>query len=378
MPKVTIHDSYRGIDPVAWDALVGEGSPFLEHAFLAGLEAHGCAVPETGWGPCPVTVEDDDGRILGAAPAWLKGHSMGEFVYDHGWADAARRARIPYYPKLVVGVPFTPVTGGRLLVAEGEAPEAVRDALLAGLQHAAGEAAHGVHVLFDTEEEARFLESRGAFSRLQYQFHWTNHGYADFEGFLARFGSKKRNKIRRERKELRGLRIEAGTNPTPERIDAMHAFYTGHCEQFGPWGRAYMNRDFFQHLGEVWGDRLHIVMAFDGDRPVAGTFNVRKGERLYGRHWGAEEAMKFLHFEVCYYQAIDYCIREGLRVFEPGHGGGHKYRRGFEPTLTWSSHWLAHQGLHQALEAHTAQERDAVRDQVAELDGLSPLKPLEG
>jgi predicted N-acyltransferase len=371
--KVSVLDSYGSIASEAWDRLVGEGSPFLEHAFLWGLERLGCAVPETGWGPRPVVVHDDDGVLVGAAPGWVKSHSMGEFVYDHGWADAARRAGIPYFPKLVVGVPFSPVTGQRLLVAPGADAEAVHDALLAGLQEAA-RGTYGLHVLFDTEAEAEALERRGAFTRLQYQFHWNNAGYESFEDFLGRFPSKKRNKIRRERKELRGLRIEAVTRPSPAQLDAMYGFYEGHCRQFGPWGRVYLSRDFFHHLGEVWGDRLHLVLAHDGERPVAGTFNVLKGERLYGRHWGAEDDVRFLHFEVCYYQAIDECIRRGLKVFEPGHGGGHKYRRGFEPTLTRSSHWLAHPGLHEALQRHTEGEARAVRAQQEELKAQSPLR----
>ena len=374
MPTVQVLESYQGIAKEEWDALVGEGSPFLEHTFLAGLEAWGCAVPDTGWTPRPVLVRDDQERLVGAAPAWVKTHSMGEFVYDHSWAHAAERAGISYYPKLVVGVPFSPVTGGRLLVAPGADASKVRTALLAGLQ-AAVEGLNGLHVLFDTEEEAGWLAERGAFSRLQFQFHWTNRGYEDFEGFLKRFSSKKRNKIRRERKELRGLRIEATVDPGAERLDIMHRFYVQHCRNFGPWGRVYLSRDFFQYLGEQWGERLHVVLAWDGDRPVAGTFNITKGDRLYGRHWGAEDDVRFLHFEVCYYQAIDECIRRGLRVFEPGHGGGHKYRRGFEPTVTYSSHWLAHGGLHHALAEHSAAEAAAVRRQVQELREVSPLKP---
>ena len=375
MPTVQVLDSYLGIDPAAWDAVVGDGSPFLEHTFLAGLERLGCATPETGWTPRPILVRDDGDRLIGAAPGWVKTHSMGEFVYDHGWAHAAQGANLPYYPKLVVGVPFSPVTGQRLLVAPDADTDAVRAGLLAGMQ-AAVEGCHGLHVLFNTASEAQWLAERGAFSRLQYQFHWTNHDYASFDDFLARFTSKKRNKIRRERKELHGLRLEATSNPGAERLDAMHGFYVQHCRNFGPWGRVYLSRDFFQYLGEVWGDRLHVVLAYDGDEPVAGTFNVLKGDRLYGRHWGAREDVKFLHFEVCYYQAIDECIRRGLRVFEPGHGGGHKYRRGFEPTITYSSHWLAHGALHHALAEHAKAEGERVHEQVAELSEISPLKPL--
>jgi predicted N-acyltransferase len=365
VPTVRLLDSYLGIDGAAWDALVGDGSPFLEHTFLAGLEALGCAVPETGWTPRPVLVHDDDGRLIGAAPAWVKTHSMGEFVYDHAWAQAAHANGYRYYPKLVVGVPFSPVTGQRLLMAPGCDAGAVRSALWAGLR-AAAEDCEGVHVLFDTEDEATWLAERGVFQRLQFQYHWHNRGYGCFEDFVSTFPSKKRNKIRRERKELRGLRITAGTRPTSAQLDAMHGFYVGHTEQFGPWGRAYLTRDFFQHLGAVWGERLHLVLAHDGERPVAGTFNVIKGDRLYGRHWGAEENVKFLHFEVCYYQAIDECIRRGVQVFEPGHGGEHKGRRGFDPTLTRSSHWLAEPRLHAAFRDHATREAAAIVSYLAD------------
>lgn len=375
--KVVVHDGYGRIDGAAWDALVGdEGSPFLEHTFLAGLETLGCAVPETGWGARPVTVHDDDGRLVGAAPAWIKGHSMGEFVYDHGWADAARRAGLGYYPKLVVGVPFTPVTGQRLLTHPHADRDQVRSALLAGLQ-AAAEDCHGLHILFNPEEEAQWLSERRIFPRIQFQFHWYNEGYPTFEDWLTRFPSKKRNKIRRERKDLRGIEVRTLTAPDPARLDAMHRFYSNTCEQFGPWGRVYLSQELFRFLGEHWGDRLHLVIATEGDRIVAGAFNVTKADRLYGRYWGADAHVPFLHFEVCYYQAVEECIRRGLSVFEPGHGGGHKYRRGFEPTVTWSSHWLADPRLHRGLAEYSEDEARHVLGRVQALREQSPMRPLD-
>ena len=371
----SVLNSYSQVDQEAWDALVGpDGSPFLEHTFLASLEDLGCAVPETGWKARPVVVRDEAGTLVGAAPGWVKTHSMGEFVYDHGWADAARRAGIEYYPKLIVGVPFTPVTGRRLLVHPDANADQVLSALLRGLEDACGDC-NGLHILFNTETEALWLGEKGAFPRLQFQFHWYNEGYEDFEGWLQRFPSKKRNKLRRERKDLRGLEVVAETSPPMERLDAMHKFYRHHCRQFGPWGRVYLSQEVFRFLGEHWSDRLHLVTARDGDRIVAGAFNVVKGDRLYGRYWGAVEDVKFLHFEVCYYQAVEECIRRGLSVFEPGHGGGHKYRRGFEPTLTWSSHWLADPRLHRGLAEYSADEAQHVIRQVETLREQSPLKP---
>jgi predicted N-acyltransferase len=372
MAEIRIHGSYADVPAAAWDALVGEGCPFLEHAFLHGVEAFGCAVPATGWTPRPITVWEGD-RLVAGAPGWVKTHSMGEFVYDHAWADAAQRAGLRYYPKLVLAAPFSPVTGQRFLVAPGEDRARWLPALARGLQ-AAGEDCAGVHALFDTEDEAGWAATVGGFTRTQYQFWWENEGYSTFEDFLERFKSKTRNKFRRERKEAQALRIEAGTHPDERRLRALHGFYAQTASQFGPWGRAYMTEDFFVHLGQVWGHRLHAVIAWDGERPVAGAFNVLKGDRLYGRHWGCTEQHRFLHFEVCYYQAIEYCIAHGLKVFEPGHGGGHKYDRGFVPRTTYSSHWLAHRGLHEALAQHTARERMAVAAQVEQLTEQSRLR----
>lgn len=377
MAEVRIHGSWSEVPAEAWDALVGDGSPFVEHAFLHGLEAFGCAVSQTGWTPRPITVWDGD-RLVAGAPGWVKRHSMGEFVYDHAWADAAQRAGLGYYPKLVIASPFSPVTGERLLVHPDVDASVWRPVLVEGIR-AAAEDCHGAHVLFDTPEECAFAERLGGFTRTQFQFWWLNEGYRTFDDFLGRFKSKARNKIRRERKEVQGsLRIEVCTPPDELRLRALHRFYSATSSQFGPWGRVYMSADFFAHLGRVWGHRLHAVIAWNGDRPVAGAFNVIKGDRLYGRHWGAVEEHRFLHFEVCYYQAIEYCIRHGLHVFEPGHGGGHKYVRGFTPHTTYSSHWLAHPGLHDALARHTAGERAAVAARIRELTAIGPLRDGEG
>jgi predicted N-acyltransferase len=375
--EIRVFGSYGSVDADAWDAVVGDGCPFLEHTFLHGVEKFGCAVPDTGWVPRPITGWED-GELVAVAPGWVKLHSQGEFVYDHAWADAAHRAGFEYYPKLIVAAPFSPVTGERLLVKEGYDRDQWKAGLVQGL-HAAAEDCHGIHVLFDTESEANALEKLGGFPRTQFQFWWFNEGYQTFEDFLARFKSKKRNKIRRERKDAqKAVRIEVGTNPDEQRLRALHAFYRSTCRQFGPWGRVYMSEDFWVHLGEVWGDRLHYVIAWDGDRPVAGAFNVQKAGRLYGRHWGCTEEHKFLHFEVCYYQAIEYCIEHGLDVFEPGHGGGHKYRRGFVPQTTYSSHWFpGNAELHHGLRHYTEQERRAVARRVEEMAGQSPLRPLD-
>lgn len=371
--QVRVLNSYGDIDPLEWDALVGDRSPFLEHTFLFGLERFDCAVPESGWMPRPVIVCDSTGSLVAGAPGWVKTHSMGEFVYDHAWADAARRAGFRYYPKLVVAVPFTPVTGDRLLIATNTDADEARKALLAGLR-AAAEGCHGLHILFNPEREAQQLEAAGSFTRLQYQFQWINQGYNSFDDFLGQFRSRHRKKIRRERRDAGQLQIETIQAPSAAAVEAMHGFYRNTCAQFGHWGRVYLSEDFFRHLQQTWGHRLVLVLARHHGEVVAGAFNVVKGDRLYGRYWGCAEEVKFLHFEVCYYQTIDFCIERGLKVFEPGHGGGHKYRRGFEPTLTYSSHWLTDERLHEGLRHHTLAESVAVRRQATALTEQSPLK----
>ena len=316
MPSITIHSSYLDLDASEWDLLVGDDLPFLEHAFLSGLEKCQCAVPETGWTPRPITVRDDDNRLIAAAPGWVKTHSMGEFVYDHSWADASIRGGIPYYPKLIIGVPFTPATGTRLLFRPGEDPDFLRPILLRGIS-AASENTNGVHVLFDTHEESQALETMGGFTRTQFQFQWKNENYRDFDDFLSRLQSKYRKAIRRERRCTEGLRVEVTQHPSQQEMDALHHFYASTCQNFGPWGRVYMNQQFFRHLAQNWGHRLLAVTAWREDKPVAGTFNVLKGDTLYGRHWGCSEEIKFLHFELCYYQTIEFTIKNGVQVLNP-------------------------------------------------------------
>jgi predicted N-acyltransferase len=373
LPSIHILSSYQEIDADEWDQLVGEKSPFLEHVFLMGLEACGCAIPRTGWSPRPITIRDDANTLIAAAPGWVKTHSMGEFVYDHSWADASIRAGIPYYPKLIVGVPFTPVTGSRLLFHRDHDPAFLLPILMRAVA-AASEDTHGVHILFNSKEEAAAVEKLGGFRRTQFQFQWTNQDYTSFGDFLARLQSKYRKAIRRERRCSESLRIDITTRPDQQRIDAVHQFYSSTCRNFGPWGRVYMNQKFFRHLAENWGHRLLLITAWRGGEPIAGTFNVIKGETIYGRHWGCIEQVKFLHFELCYYQTIEYAIANNYRVFEPGQGGHHKLKRGFNPNITYSNHWLANSQLHDALERHTAMERRAVQQHVRAIEKHSPYK----
>jgi len=372
LATVHVHDSYAELDPGEWDELVGQSSPFLESAFLFGLEQTGCATAATGWHPRPVLVRDDRGRLVAAAPGWVKDHSMGEFVYDHGWARAAMEHGIRYYPKFVVAVPFTPVTGSRLLVRPGEERAQWIPSLVHGLASAARDT-EGLHILFDTASEAQEMERHGAFSRLQFQFHWQNRDYADYDAFLADLRSTARKKMRRERREVGDLRFERVFGPDPGQMDLLYRFYASTCDKY-PWGQQYLNRAFFRHLASHWAHRVVGVFARRGDRLIAGALDVLKGDRLYGRYWGCDEEVKFLHFEVCYHQGIELCIERGLSVFEPGHGGEHKYRRGFVPVLTWSSHWLADQRLELGLSSYCRREAHAVRAHAEALREAAPFK----
>lgn len=367
MQAVRVYGDIASIPEAAWDALLGpEGSPFMEHRWLRALEDSGCVNADSGWIPRHVTVWKEE-QLVAACPAYVKLHSMGEFVYDWSWAHAARQLGVRYYPKLIVGVPFTPATGQRLLVSE----PALRQVLIAGLQELGRQLeCHGLHVLFPQPEESQDLQELGGQLRLQSQFHWSNRDYADFEDFLCRaMKGKRRGEVRRERRRLAesGVRVEVleGEDISEAALSAMQGFYTDTCWKFG--GHAYLNPDLWAWMLEGFRDRLHLVLAYEGDRPIAGALNVQKAGRLYGRYWGCSEERPYLHFEVCYYRAIEHCIERGLQVFEPGHGGGHKYPRGFEPTITRSNHWLADTRLSGAVEAFLGRERDAVRQRVKEL-----------
>lgn len=360
------------IDPAAWDAVVGEGCPFFEYAFLHGLALTGCVGGDTGWSPRYVLAWRG-AELVGALPLFRKDNSEGEFIFDWAWADAAHRAHLPYYPKLVVAAPFSPVGGRRFLVLPGEGDE-VRAALIAGAREAARrEPATGLHWLFVTPEEADLLEGEGFAIRHTHQFQWSNDGYADFEDFLGRFRSKRRNQIRRERREVEAagvvVRIFEGDAVQAEHMEHAWRFYKATVDQFA-WGRQYLNRPFFTHLHNHFRKNLSLVLAEQGGRVVGGALNVRKGEMLYGRYWGCDETVRNLHFEVCSYAGIEHAIAQGVQRFEAGAGGGgHKYGRGFLPTITRSAHELYLPPLDRAVRAFVVQEREALAAQLAELEG---------
>ena len=387
--ELKTHASIRELEQ-HWPSLVtDETPPFLSYTWLRALETTGCVCAERGWLPLFLSWWRGP-RLLAAAPAYVKGHSMGEFVFDQSWADfAERRLGVPYYPKLAVTVPFTPATGPRLLVS----PEATRSGLTEQNMQAAFAdgvvrvAEHfelsGAHVLFVPESDARALSELGFDRRYGVQFHWRNAGYGSFEDFVQRFASKKRTQLRRERKEIerQGLELTAltGADITSELCDHVFAFYKNTVDRFY-WGRQYLNREFFEEVVSTMPEQLHIVLARrKGTRePIAGAFNLLGKHTLYGRYWGAREEHKFLHFNVCFYEGIAECIARGLSLFEPGAGGEHKLARGFEAALTHSVHQLRHPALAEAVSEYLTRERHAIGLEIEEAERNSLLRPQGG
>jgi predicted N-acyltransferase len=339
-----ILERVRDVAQDAWDALaVPSTSPFVEWTWLDCLEESGCVGQKSGWLPHHFALFEGE-RLVAAAPAYLKANSEGEFVFDWSWADLAHRLGKRYYPKLVFAVPFTPATGARLLVAPGYDRDSVALAFTRVAQELARELPlSGAHVLFPREDEAGEWERAGMIPRHGIQYHWHNDGFASWDDFLASFNSKRRHQLKREaaQPEKDGITIDVAK---PEELtrtlaDAMHGLYASTVDKFY-WGRRYLNPRFFRLVAERFKERLAWVIARRESEIIAGAFNVKKGDRLYGRYWGAREEVPFLHFNVCYYVGVQQCIAEGLKVFEPGAGGEHKRARGFVPTVTHSVHWL--------------------------------------
>ncbi|MGE5537205.1 MAG: GNAT family N-acetyltransferase [Gemmatimonas sp.] len=384
--QLTLVPSIKEVAAPEWDACAGAENPFLSHAFLAALEESGSAAPEAGWGPRHLLARDESGRLIGAVPLYLKGHSFGEYVFDWAWAEAYERAGGEYYPKLVAGVPFTPVTGPRLLVHPAAPGDAVRDALARGLAEAARQlGVSSLHVNFCTKEEWDVLGETGFLKREGQQYHWHNHGYRSFEDFLGSLSSRKRKNIRKEREAVRdsGLTIETlnGAAIEERHWDAFYRFYQDTAGR--KWGQAYLTRSFFDLLGERLADRVVLVIAFNGRKAVAGALNLMGNDALYGRNWGAIEHHPFLHFEACYYRAIDFAIERGLARVEAGAGGRHKIARGYLPGATYSAHWIGEPRFRDAVARFLKAERLQVaheREALAERGpfrkaGESPVEP---
>ncbi|SDA26085.1 GNAT family N-acetyltransferase [Sphingomonas sp. NFR15] len=366
-------DGVASVPAADWDACAGEDNPFLSHAFLSILEDSGSATARTGWQPVPVLVEGGDGTPVAIAPAYAKSHSQGEYVFDHAWADAYGRAGGDYYPKLQIAVPFTPAPGPRLLLRDpAHAP-----ALIAALEAVTDQ--HGLssaHATFVAPDQVPLFEAAGWLIREGTQFHWRNEGYASFDDFLGALSSRKRKAIRKERAgALEGgitVRHLTGGDLTEAAWDAFWTFYqdTGSRK----WGRPYLTRRFFSLLGERMGNKVLLMLAERGGRPIAGALNLIGADTLYGRYWGCTEEVPFLHFELCYYQAIDAAIALGKTVVEAGAQGEHKLARGYAPVPTWSAHYIPDPNFRRAVADFLVRERAAVESDQESLAELTPFR----
>ncbi len=363
-----------------WDACAGSGNPFVSHAFLAALEASDSATAKTGWAPHHLVAENAAGRVVGVVPTYLKSHSYGEYVFDHGWADAYGRAGGRYYPKLQVAVPVTPGPGQRLLCRPDGDAGATRAALIEALHTIAERAGlSSAHATFCTEEEAEAFAEAGWLIRRGFQYHWRNDGYKSFDDFLARLNHSKRKTIKRERREVvaQGLSVEmlTGAALQPDHWDAFFELYIATSDR--KWGSPYLTREFFQQLGTAMPERVALVLARHGERPVGGALNLIGDDALYGRNWGGRGDYPFLHFEACYYEAIEFAIGRGLARVEAGAQGDHKLPRGYLPVPTYSAHWIRDRGFRKAVADFLRREGEMVAHEIASLGDYSPFKQTE-
>lgn len=359
-------------DAAAWDSLVPDSNPFMRHGFLTALEDSGSVGEGTGWQPAPIVIEDEVGQLLAALPAYLKGHSQGEYVFDHSWADAYQRAGGRYYPKLQIAAPFTPATGPRLLLRD---PTFAAPLLSAAEQVCTQNRFSSAAATFIEPAQVPLFEAAGWMLRHDIQFHWTNRGYDSFDDFLAELSSRKRKDLRKERAAAQAaveiVRLR-GADILPEHWDAFWIFYqdTGARK----WGSPYLTRAAFELIGERMGDAVLLILAYQDGEPIAGAMNVIGRDVLYGRYWGCTHDVRFLHFELCYYQAIDAAIELGLKRVEAGAQGGHKLARGYQPVRTTSAHWIADPGFREAIADFLERERAGVAADANYLDRRTPFR----
>ncbi|HSG33621.1 MAG TPA: GNAT family N-acetyltransferase [Sphingomonadaceae bacterium] len=373
-PSITarIAQAVGDLPQAQWDALAGSDNPFVSHAFLTALEDSGSVGPGTGWSALPIVIEDAEGRLAAALPSYLKTHSQGEYVFDHNWADAWHRAGGKYYPKLQIAVPFTPANGPRILLKDVSLATPL---LRAAETLCEREGLSSAHATFIEPRQLPLFEAAGWLPRSDIQFHWFNRGYGSFDDFLAVLSSRKRKNLRKERQAAtEGLMIRSlsGDDIKPEHWDAFWRFYqdTGSRK----WGTPYLTREAFDLFGERMADRILLVLAFEDGRPIAGALNFIGTEALYGRYWGCLADRPFLHFELCYYQAIDAAIDRGLSRVEAGAQGGHKIARGYEPVQTWSAHWIADPGFRAAVAEFLGRERRGVAADTIYLGERTPFR----
>ncbi len=360
-----------------WNRVTGTAHPFLRHEFLAALERHSCVGEDYGWYPQHLAVYDEAETLAGLAPLYLKDNSYGEFVFDWSWADAWQRSGKPYYPKLVSAIPYTPVTGPRLLVRDDMEYATVADLLIrAALELADRAGVSSLHWLFTNDRDTDRLREHGLLRRTGCHFHWHNRGYRTFDDFLGNLSSRKRKKVKRERRFVEeagiDMKIIHGDAASEAQWQAMHHFYSSTFERKS--GMPTLSLEFFLDISRSMGDQVVLVMAYLGDRLVAGAINLRSDTAFYGRHWGCQEKYHSLHFETCYYQGIEYSIRHGLGLFEPGVQGEHKISRGFLPVLTWSAHWIADAAFREAIARYLVNEHELIMDYSRDMQQSSPYR----
>jgi len=377
--RTTVVNQITDIPLDDWNRVSGTGHPFLRHEFLSALETQGCVGESHGWWPQHIAAYDDDDTLVGVAPLYLKNNSYGEFVFDWAWADAWQRAGIPYYPKLVSSIPYTPVTGSRLLVhPSGDRATVTRALIDRALSLTTETQASSLHWLFTSAADTASLCDAGFMRRSSCHFHWHNDAYTSFDDFLSRLSSRKRKKIRRERRHVQEAGIEIsivhGNEATDEQWQTMHALY---CSTFRKKsGVPTLSLGFFQEISRTMGEQVVLVFATHDRQTVAGAIMLRGDDALYGRHWGCREEFNSLHFEACYYQGIDYCIQNKLALFEPGAQGEHKISRGFLPTYTWSAHWIVDEQFRMAIERYLLQEHELMVDYHDDLLQTSPYRKV--
>jgi predicted N-acyltransferase len=373
----TIIDQIKSVDAAAWNGLALDGNPFLRHEFLLALEQHNCVGEQFGWIPQHIVVKDDQGRLLGAMPLYLKDNSYGEFVFDWGWADAYHRAGLAYYPKLVSAIPYTPATGPRLLVAPDADQNRVANALIdKAMSLADSMQVSSLHWLFTNSKDAAYLENKRLLIRIGCQYHWHNHNYQDFDDFLAQLNSRKRKQIKRERRQVSDAQITLktlhGDQVSGAQLHKFHQHYRSTFHRLG--GYATLSESFFTQISETMPKNVVFVFAYYNNQHVASAFCMRGTHTLYGRHWGCDADFHSLHFEACYYQGIDYCITHGLEHFEPGAQGEHKVPRGFEPTATYSQHWIENDQFKAAIAEFLQREHQGINHYMESLRQHLPYK----
>jgi predicted N-acyltransferase len=377
--SLTVHKAIDEIPADDWDSCAGGINPTLSYIFLQAMEESGSTSGRTGWAPQHLSLSDDTGRVVGVVPLYLKSHSYGEYVFDYGWADAYERAGGRYYPKALGAVPFTPVPGPRLLVRP-DAPPDTKATLIAGLaEFTRQRGISSLHINFPDDGDAEALFEAGFLKRMGQQFHWTNDGYKDFADYLAALNSRKRKAVNKERREALqpGLEIDVltGADLQPKHWDAFYRFYLATSDR--KWGSAYLNRKFFALIGERMADKIVLVMARNGKEYVAGAFNILGTETIYGRNWGSYGDYKMLHFECCYYRAIEFAIDHGLKRVEAGAQGPHKLQRGYLPVPTYSAHYIPDPGFRRAVAQFLAREREMVEQKIEQLGEYSPFRQTE-